>query len=220
MRRALIAAITAVATGGIAVAQDPAPKPDPNAEHPPTNRMDQTLPEMKAPAEAEHAPANRVDQAVPPMKPGDPQSAETGTTSGSGNLAASDEWIGRAVYSSDGKNLGEVAKLSGTDILVDIGGFLGIGATRALIKSDQIKEVQSDRIVVTHNNNRAGKRRPSAPAVRRGLFVQTSGYGAAPVRAPPPDVTSAPENISRLAGKPIASSHVLRADGGSCIRFC
>ena len=145
MRRALIAATFALATGGLALAQDPAPKPDANAEHPPTNRMDQATPQMKAPAEAEHAPTNRVDQAVPPMKPGDPQSADTGTKS----FAPTDEWIGRAVYSSDGKNLGDVAKLSGNDVLVDIGGFLGIGATRALIKADQIKEVQNDRIVLT-----------------------------------------------------------------------
>ncbi len=149
MRRALIAATFALASGGLALAQDPAPKPDANAEHPPTNRMDQTTPQMKAPAEAEHAPTNRMDQAVPPMKPGDPQSADTGTKSGSGNVVATDEWIGRAVYSSDDKNLGDVAKLSGNDVLVDIGGFLGIGATRALIKADQIKEVQNDRIVLT-----------------------------------------------------------------------
>jgi hypothetical protein len=148
MRRALIAATFALATGGLALAQDPAPKPDANAEHPPTNRMDQATPQMKAPAETEHAPTNRMDQAVPPMKPGDPQSADTGTKSGGGTTAPSDEWIGRAVYSSDGKNLGDVAKLSGSDVLVDIGGFLGIGATRALIKADQVQDVKDDRIVL------------------------------------------------------------------------
>jgi hypothetical protein len=88
MRRALIAAALTMA-GGIALAQDPAPKPDANAEHPPTNRMDRAMPEMKAPGGTEHAPTNRVDQAVPPMKPGDPQSAGTGTTSASKNFTAS-----------------------------------------------------------------------------------------------------------------------------------
>jgi hypothetical protein len=148
MRRALMA-VVAIAAGGFAYAQDPAPKPDSSAEHPPTNRMDQTTPEMKAPSDkAEHAPTNRVDQAVPPMKPGDPQSADTGTTTGTGSLAASEEWIGRSVYSSDNKQLGEVAKLSGSDIYVDIGGLLGIGETRALIKADQIQEVRDDRVVL------------------------------------------------------------------------
>jgi hypothetical protein len=158
MRRALIAAVFALAAGGVAYAQDPAPKPDPNAAHPPTNRMDEATPTTKAPAgEAEHAPTNRVDQAVPPMKPTDPQTANTGTTAGSGTFVASDEWIGRSVYSSDGKNLGEVAKLNGSDIYVDIGGFLGLGETRALIKADQIQEVQDDRIVLKISEEEAKK---------------------------------------------------------------
>jgi hypothetical protein len=148
MRLALIAAALAIATGA-AVAQDPAPKPDANAEHPPTNRMDEATPTTKAPAgQAEHAPTNRMDEAVPPMKPGDPQSADTGTKTGAGTVAATEDWVGRAVYSSDNKKVGEVASLSGNDILVDIGGFLGFGATRALIKPDQIQDAQQDRIVL------------------------------------------------------------------------
>ena len=147
MKRALIAAVFAIASGGAAIAQDPAPKPDPNAEHPPTNRMDEATPTMKAPAgESEHAPTNRVDQAVPPMKPTDPQTAETGTKTGA--AVPNEQWINRAVYSSDGKNVGEVASLSGSAVYVDIGGLLGMGETRALIKSDQIQDVQDDRIVL------------------------------------------------------------------------
>jgi hypothetical protein len=82
MKRILIATTLAMATSYAAYAQDPAPKPDANAEHPPTNRMDQATPTMKAPSGAEHAPTNRLDQAVPPMKPTDPQSAATGTKPG------------------------------------------------------------------------------------------------------------------------------------------
>ena len=146
MKRALIAALALVGTG-VAYAQEPAPKPDPNAAHPPTNRMDEATPTMKAPAgETEHAPTNRVDQAVPPMKPTDPQTADTGTKTGA--AVPNEQWIDRAVYSSDGKNLGEVASVSGSDLYVDIGGMLGIGETRALIKSDQIQDVQDDRIVL------------------------------------------------------------------------
>jgi hypothetical protein len=148
MRPLLLGAILAIAAGTTVHAQDPAPKPDPSAEHPPTNRMEQTTPQMKAPDGAQHAPTNRVGESVPPMKATDPQSADTGTTTGTGSLAASEEWIGRSVYSSDNKQLGEVAKLSGSDIYVDIGGLLGIGETRALIKADQIKEARDDRIVL------------------------------------------------------------------------
>lgn len=148
MTRVLTAVILAIAAGGLAYAQDPAPRPDPNAEHPPTQRMDEATPQMKAPDGAQHAPTNRVGEAVPPMKPGDPQRATSGTTSGSSSFTASEDWVGRAVYSSDDKKLGEVAKLSGSDIYVDIGGFLGIGETRALIKADQIQDVRDDRIVL------------------------------------------------------------------------
>ena len=156
MKRILIATTLALATSCAAYAQDPAPKPDANAEHPPTNRMDEATPTMKAPSGAEHAPTNRVDQAVPPMKPTDPQSADTGTKAGTsadtgtkaGTFTASDEWIGRAVYSSDGKELGKVASVQQGDLNADLGGFLGIGATRTLIKADQIQEVKDDRIVL------------------------------------------------------------------------
>jgi sporulation protein YlmC with PRC-barrel domain len=160
MRRILIATTLAIAASCAAYAQDPAPKPDANAEHPPTNRMDEATPTMKAPSGAEHAPTNRVDQAVPPMKPTDPQSADTGTKAGTSadtgtktsTFVASEEWIGRSVYSSDGKELGKVDSLKKegdqSQLYVDIGGFLGIGTTRALISSDQIQEVQDDRIVL------------------------------------------------------------------------
>ena len=146
MKRILIATTLALATSCAAYAQDPAPKPDGNAEHPPTNRMDEATPTMKAPSGAEHAPTNRVDQAVPPMKPTDPQSADTGTKAGT--FTASDEWIGRAVYSSDGKELGKIASVQQGDLNADLGGFLGIGATRTLIKADQIQDVKDDRIVL------------------------------------------------------------------------
>jgi hypothetical protein len=146
MKRVLIVAL-ALLGATAAYAQDPAPKPDANAEHPPTNRMDEATPTMKAPAgEAEHAPTNRVDQAVPPMKPTDPQTADTGTKTGT--AVPNEQWVNRAVYSSDGKNVGEVASVSGSDVYVDIGGLLGLGETRALIKSDQIQDVQDDRIVI------------------------------------------------------------------------
>ena len=38
----------------------------------PTKSMDAATPEMKGPATGEHPPTGRMDQAVPPMKAGDP----------------------------------------------------------------------------------------------------------------------------------------------------
>ena len=60
----------------------------------------------------------------------------------------SDAWIGRAVYSSDGKHLGEVAGIAGDQVLVDIGGFLGLGETARLVgrRSDRDGDQQPHRL--------------------------------------------------------------------------
>ena len=62
-------------------------------------------------------------------------------------------WIGKPVYSSDDKKIGEVAAFArGTDNTVnemhaDIGGFLGMGETRIKLMPAQFK-LQGDRIVL------------------------------------------------------------------------
>jgi hypothetical protein len=63
--------------------------------------------------------------------------------------APADDWVGRYVYSADGKHLGEIAAISGDKVYADIGGFLGIGETRVLLDSAQIKTVQANRIDLT-----------------------------------------------------------------------
>jgi hypothetical protein len=150
MRRILMSIILATA-GSAAYAQDPAPKVDPNVALPPTNRMKQATPTMKAPeGQQQTAPTNRVGDAVPPMKSTDPQSADAGAKTAT--LVPDQQWVGRYVYSSDGKDLGKIAsvKKSGTssEIYFDMGGFLGLGATRKSVTSDQIQEVKNDRIVL------------------------------------------------------------------------
>ena len=61
-------------------------------------------------------------------------------------MKPSDAWIGRAVYSSDGKKLGEVAGIANDEIYADVGGFLGLGATRVALSTDQIAAAKDDRI--------------------------------------------------------------------------
>jgi sporulation protein YlmC with PRC-barrel domain len=62
-------------------------------------------------------------------------------------------WIGKPVYSSDGKKLGEVAAFQRaadnkvTEIHADIGGFLGLGEHRIRLLPAQIN-LASDRIVI------------------------------------------------------------------------
>ena len=62
--------------------------------------------------------------------------------------------VDKTVYSSDNKNLGEVAAVqrdsSGkvTEIHADIGGFLGLGETRVRVMPSQMK-ISDDRIVLS-----------------------------------------------------------------------
>jgi hypothetical protein len=137
--------------------------------------MDEATPKMTAPEGAEqHAPTNRVGEAVPPMKATDSEKSEGSTTTqqsadttaqpaaqlapGSTFIVTEDaakEWIGRPVYSSDDKRLGEIAALQRgpddkvSELSADIGGFLGFGETRVRVTADQIKEVKDDSLVLT-----------------------------------------------------------------------
>jgi len=180
MKQVILSLIFAGAASGLAYAQDTPAQPD--STTPAQNRMDAATPTMKAPDGASQtAPTGRVGDAVPTMKAPDgtdsnaaatapdttPDSADTknadadAATKPAGAApfkvteASEKEWIGRPIYSSDGKDLGEIAALSlGPDGLVnevhaDVGGFLGFGATRVRFTSDQIKQVKDDSLVVT-----------------------------------------------------------------------
>jgi hypothetical protein len=72
-----------------------------------------------------------------------------------GKILPGDAWIGRAVYSSDDKNVGEISSVSGDQVYADIGGFLGIGETRVLLTPDKIASVKNDRIVLKLTENEA-----------------------------------------------------------------
>src|ERR1700674_4232711 len=143
MRHFLIATVAALAAGTIAHAQD-LPKTDSPAEQPPTATMDKLTPTMKAPeGQQQAAPTNRVGEAVPPMKATDPQATDTVTKTGA--FVPDQQWVGRYVYSSDDKELGKIASVkqngsSPSELFFDMGGFLGIGATRRSVTSDQIQD--------------------------------------------------------------------------------
>ena len=115
---------------------------------------------MKAPeGQQQAAPTNRVVEAVPPMKSTDPQSVDTGAKPAT--FVADQTWVGRYLYSSDDKDLGKIAAVKKTgaasDIFFDMGGFLGLGATRKRITSDQVQDVKSDRIVLRLSESDAEK---------------------------------------------------------------
>jgi hypothetical protein len=64
-------------------------------------------------------------------------------------------WIARSVYSSDNKKIGEIVEIKRdpdnrvTETFIDTGKFLGIGAARYRVTSDQIQEVKPDGLVLT-----------------------------------------------------------------------
>ena len=69
-------------------------------------------------------------------------------------------WVDKAVYSSDGKEIGEVAEFKrGSDSKVselhaDLGGFLGMGETRVKLMPSEFK-LQGDRVVLNITEEQA-----------------------------------------------------------------
>lgn len=70
------------------------------------------------------------------------------------------EWVDKVVYSSDGKNIGEVAEFKRstdnkvTELQADIGGFLGMGETRIKLTPSEFK-LQGDRVVLNITEEQA-----------------------------------------------------------------
>ena len=128
------AAITLMTTA--AHAQNPAPAPEPNGTAP-SNQAAPASPDMKAPNQA--APA----VTLPPIK-------STVAGAEAPTFIPNQSWVGRYVYSSDGKDLGKIASVNGAGSLVyfDTGGFLGLGTTRKHVAVDQVQDLQSDRIIL------------------------------------------------------------------------
>jgi hypothetical protein len=63
-------------------------------------------------------------------------------------MKPTEAWVGRAVYSTDGKHLGEVVAIASDSIYVDMGGFLGIGESRVLLDNGKLGRVEPDRIIL------------------------------------------------------------------------
>ena len=116
---------------------------------------------------AQTAPSTTTPPAPAPMEKTVTPTAPTMTTpsaSTTGGMTMTDAeartWVDKVVYSSDGKNLGEVANFvrdsSGkiTEMQADIGGFLGIGETRVRLMPGQFK-LDGDRVVVSMTADQA-----------------------------------------------------------------
>ncbi len=127
------------------------------------------------------SPAEKTDSATPPAAttPATPAPAVTDTPAATPSVTTPDSssdsastanpsmtddeaktWINKVVYSSDDKNLGEVAAFardsSGkvSELHADIGGFLGLGETRVRVMPTEFK-LMNDRVVLNMTADQA-----------------------------------------------------------------
>ena len=120
-------------TAGAVIAQTPSPSTQPPSSTPPS-------------------PPSAAEKMSPPASTSPSASADAQTMKLTADEAKA--WVGKTVYSSDNKNLGEVASIerdsSGKvlELHADIGGFLGIGETRVRVLPTQFKLV-NDRVVLS-----------------------------------------------------------------------
>ncbi|HEY7548321.1 MAG TPA: PRC-barrel domain-containing protein [Hyphomicrobiaceae bacterium] len=74
--------------------------------------------------------------------------------------AQAKSWVGKPVYSSDGKQIGDVVSFERgvdnavTELHADIGGFLGFGKSRVKLTPQQFK-LQTDRVVLSLTQRQA-----------------------------------------------------------------
>lgn len=97
-------------------------------------------------------------------RPAGSMAGSTADSSASSSLKLTDaeakEWVGKTVYSSDDKNLGEVAAFQRgsegkvQEMHADIGGFLGIGETRVRVLPSEFT-LSGDRIVLKMTGEQA-----------------------------------------------------------------
>jgi hypothetical protein len=192
MRTLSIATVLAAAIALPAMAEDTKTKIEPGSG--PTSTMTDAVPQMKRDAEAikEDGPdsakplpsSKAMGEAVPSMRPGDAVSGQSDTKTSPGvttatgaaapaagislNVQEGMTWINKPVYSSDGKEIGEVAafqrdadnKVIGMH--ADVGGFLGLGQTRVDVTPAQFK-LQGDRVVLSLTAEQA----KDLPAVKK-----------------------------------------------------
>jgi hypothetical protein len=98
-------------------------------------------------------PASAQDAVIKTPTAGESITTIAKDTSITLNAAQAKSWVNKPIYSSDDKNIGEVAAFArGSDDKVsemhaDIGGFLGLGETRVKLTPAQFK-LAGDRVTI------------------------------------------------------------------------
>lgn len=103
------------------------------------------------------SPSTDSPSAAPPSAASPSAKSPSATSASPSTMSLDDSqakaWIDKTVYSSDDKNVGEVAQIardpSGkvTEIHVDMGGLMGVGETRVRVSPEQFS-FASDRVVL------------------------------------------------------------------------
>lgn len=128
----------------------------------PPRTQPQSPPAATTPSPSTSAPAPSSPSATDSTSANRPAGPVAGTMGSSLKLteAEAKNWVGKTVYSSDEKNLGEVAAFQrGSDGKVhemhaDIGGFLGIGETRVRVLPSEFS-LSSDRVILKMSGEQA-----------------------------------------------------------------
>lgn len=140
----LVALVSVMSTAGIAQTTTPR-EPSP------------TTPPSTAPAPSETQPSS-PDRSSPGTSTIAPSPDNGAVMTMTDDQVRS--WIDKPVYSADDRNLGEVVEFRRDNsgkvlgMYADIGGFLGIGETRVLLRPEQFR-LGADRVMLTLNSEEA-----------------------------------------------------------------
>lgn len=74
---------------------------------------------------------------APSASPASPASPSSGM-SGSSVMAPSEDLVGKDVVNAEGKEIGEISAVLGNQVIVEVGGFLGIGAREVAVDWEKI----------------------------------------------------------------------------------
>jgi hypothetical protein len=111
-----------------------------------------------SPAPQTAPPANQALPATPDTNAPTQVVPEVAPPAGAG-FVPDQSWVGRFVYSNDGKSLGTIAGVNTLgpliDIYFDMGGFLGIGTTRKHFAAELVRDLKSDRIILSLTKEQA-----------------------------------------------------------------
>jgi cytoskeletal protein RodZ len=156
---AMAPAVAQTTTTPPAATQDKSQTTTPSQSTTPSTTQDKsTTPSMTQ--DKSTTPSTAQDKSATPSTQAGTQPATQDQTAVTMTEDQAKGWVDKAVYSSDGKEVGEVVEFKrGSDSKVselhaDLGGFLGMGETRVKLMPSEFK-LQGDRVVLNITEEQA-----------------------------------------------------------------